>query len=149
MITHSILPLAGSITKLEIITKQQLTALNNITPAFAINYSDIDIDGNWEEVQLTPDAGYKLKVMDTENGPVQNIELGGAFMNDDTDLFCRLFNRYIALLTDGDGKRFLVGNKTEYLKMEYETDSKNTRAQVKTTAISFKCIVVSPILLVL
>lgn len=149
MINHSILPIAGSITKLEIITKQQLTALNNITPAYAINYTDIDIDGNWEEVQLTPDAGYKLKAMDTENGPIQTAELSGAIMNDESALFCYLYNRYVCLVTDGNGKRFLFGNKTECLKLETETDSKNTRAQVKSTAIMFKGAMVSPILLVL
>lgn len=149
MITHSILPISGSITKLQILNQKQLSALNNVAISGSIAFADIVISGTWEDVELTPDAGYKLKAMDSDNGPMQTIELGSAMMNDDSLLFAYLYNRYIALVTDGDGKRFLFGNKIENLKFEYEIDSKNTRGQVKTTSLMLKGATVKAVLLVL
>lgn len=149
MITHSILPISGSITNLQILNQKQLLVLNNIGANGSITFGNIIISGAWEDVELTPDAGYKLKAVDTDNGPMQTIELGGTMMNDDSALFTYLYNRYIALVTDGDGKRFLFGNKIENLKFEYETDSKNTRGQVKTTTLMLKGASAKAILLVL
>lgn len=149
MITHDLLGLAGSVTKLEILNQKQLLALNNIAANGSIAYGNISISGSWEQVELTPEAGYKLKAADTDNGPMQTMEVNGVMMNDDAALFTYLYNRYVLLVTDGNGKRFLFGNLTENLKMEYDIDSRNSRSVSKITTMMFKGATISAVLVVL
>lgn len=149
-ISHSLDGIAGSITKLEILSIFSLNALNNISATNTIAFADIDKAENFENVELVPEAGFKCKLTDTPNGPMNMLEANGMFMSDDFhSLFRSVFNRYVLLITDGAGKRWLFGNKTEYFKYELDTDSKTSRSVNQTQAISFKGAMTSPLLLVL
>lgn len=148
-IEHNLSGISGSITKLQIIKQSQLLAISNITAQRTVAFNHISISGTWEEVEITPDAGYKLTATDTDNGPMQNINIEGVLMNDGPELFNYLYDRYIALVTDGEGKRFLFGNLAEYLKLEIDTDSNKSRSDLKTTQLIFKGVTVMPTLVVL
>lgn len=131
--------LLGSITKLQILNTSNLLALNGITAANTIKYTDIITGTSWETIELLPQASYKIKTAETTNGPLRSIEINCQIMtNDEYLLQVKMLQRYVLLITDGDGLRWLVGNKQEYLKLEFDTDSKAVRSQAKVNAISFK-----------
>jgi hypothetical protein len=149
-IAHSIAGISGSITKLEILPINLLTSLNNISVTNTITYANIVTSGSFEEVEIVPEAGFKTKSSDTENGPLQSLEVTGMLMNDDESvLFQLLFNRYVLLITDGVGKRWLFGNKTEYLKLEVDNDSNTSRGNNKIKTLMFKGAITTALLQVL
>jgi hypothetical protein len=149
-ISHSLDGIAGSITKLEKLSINLLTSLNNISAINTIAFADIITSGAFEQIEIVPEAGFKCKLTETPNGPMNIMEVNGAIMNDDvTTLFNLSYNRYVLLITDGIGKRWLFGNKTEYFKYELDTDSKTSRSANQTQAINFKGAMTSPLLLVL
>lgn len=149
-IEHSIVGLAGSITKLEFLPINLLTSLNNITVSNSIAFADINKTGAFEEIEIVPEAGFKTKTTDTLNGPLRSIEVTGAIMNDaDLALFNLCYQRFVLLITDGNGKRWLFGNRAEYLKYEFDTDSKTSRGSNKQNSLMFKGVMTSGILLVL
>lgn len=149
-IAHSIAGIAGSITKMEILPINLLTSLNNISASNTITFANIVTSGAFEEVEIVPEAGFKTKTADTDNGPLQSLEVQGMLMNDDESiLFQLLFNRYVLLITDGVGKRWLFGNKTEYLKLEIDNDSNTSRGMNKVKTLMFKGASTTTILLVL
>lgn len=144
--------LLGSVTKLQIIDANKIDAINNISAASAVNFSNIVLVGgaSWETVEILPEAGYKIKASDTANGQLQTAEISVMLMNNNNYELLRLTQRRVAaLITDGDGLRWLIGNKEQPLMPEIDTDSKTSRGKAKTNTITFKGAINEPIMLVL
>lgn len=150
-INNSEYTLAGSLTKLQI---AEISSIDSIDSASLVEIPISNISflegSSWEDVPLLPAASFVIKTEDTDAGIVRTVEVIGAIMtNSDMALMDKMNNRYVLLITDGDGVVWLVGNKQEWFKYSFVNDSTDSRSKAKLNALKFAGMSTMPFLQVL
>lgn len=137
-------PKVGSISKIEYVDVLDIVS---IPDADVDNNIDLDaivlVDGvSWNSLEALPKTGsLELESVDTPQGEYELPKVGCA-INDTSmtmlnNLHDQSLGRYVLIVRDGSGDRYLIGDKEQWMKMRYKLDTSKTRAQTQLIEISF------------
>jgi hypothetical protein len=141
-IIKTIITQIGSIVKIDYIDVRDISAIGKPSPLNQLPSSGVVLVGGktWKNLDILNNCQLTEDEENNNQGDLYTIAIEGATMLAPTEAakLSRLLKARVALkITDGNGFVYLVGNKTEFFKFSFKTDTGQSRSVAK--LIEFKC----------
>lgn len=142
-IIKTIITQIGSIVKIDYIDVRDISAialpnqLNQVPASGVVLFAG----KSWKNLEMLNNCKLILDEENTNQGDLYSVGISGSSMLEPTEAakLSRLLRARVALkITDGNGINYLVGNKTEFLKFSFKTDTGESRSVAKLVEITCK-----------
>lgn len=137
-------PKVGSILRIDYIDVLDVESIPDADVDNNINLEAIVLvsGADWNSIEALPKTGsLELESVDTAQGdyemPKVSCAINDTSMTMLNNLHDQSLGRYLLIVLDGAGDRYLLGDKEQWLKMRYKLDTTKTRAQTQVIEISF------------